>query len=276
MKTLHFCSGLPRSGSTVLMNILQQNPEIFTTTTDPLPFILHKKILVRSRYNEQTQAMDQYQANAAYRGLVRGGAQGWYEGLTKKSTVISKGRNWGDLHHLFPESKILVVVRDLRDIVESFDRVNTKLDTLSSLSNSDILYNSMPTEQKFSYYFDEDSSLKVALSAEVKKYMHLFSDNRHKIKFVRYEDFIKDPIQMLHNIYDFLDLEYYEHDLNNIQQSAMFEHDGAYFSEKTDHKTHPKLFEWKEPTRILGDEFHKNVIERNLWFYQGFYPEVLL
>jgi hypothetical protein len=28
MNKLHFCGGLPRSGSTVLMNILQQNPKI--------------------------------------------------------------------------------------------------------------------------------------------------------------------------------------------------------------------------------------------------------
>ena len=32
MKTIHFCGGLPRSGSTILMNILQQNPRIFTTS----------------------------------------------------------------------------------------------------------------------------------------------------------------------------------------------------------------------------------------------------
>jgi sulfotransferase len=275
MKKIHFCTGLPRAGSTVLMNILQQNPELYTTATDPLPFILHKKILVRSRYNEQTQAMDQYQANAAYRGLIRGAAEGWYQGLTDKPNVISKCRGWANLHHLFPESKALVLVRDLRDVAESFDKVNRKLDTLCSLSESDVPYNSMPTEQKFSFYFHEQSSVKEAMIGEVKKFMLLFQDNRSKIKFIRYEDLLKDPIQMLHNIYDFLGMEYYKHDLNNIQQSEMIEHDNAYFAEKTDHKTHPKMLPWNEPIRTLGDEFHDNVIKEHLWFYKSFYPEVL-
>jgi sulfotransferase len=273
MKTLHFCSGLPRSGSTVLMNILQQNPEIFTTSTDPLPFILHKKILVRSRYNEQIQAMNQYQANNAYRGLIQGGAQGWYSELTDKPVVISKGRNWGTLHHIFPDSKILVIVRDLRDVIESFDKLNKKLDTFCTLGQDDIPYNSMPEAQKYSYYFNFENSMKDALDAEIKKYTLLFNTN--KIKFIRYEDLLKDPIQMLHNIYDFLGMEYYKHDLNNIQQSELFEHDNAYFAEKTDHKVELKLKTWSDPVRGLSDEFHDNVVKNNLWFYNSFYPEVL-
>ena len=35
-KTLHFLSGLPRSGSTVLAAILNQNPEVQVSTTSGL------------------------------------------------------------------------------------------------------------------------------------------------------------------------------------------------------------------------------------------------
>ncbi len=72
MKQLHFCSGLPRTGSTVLMNILQQNPNIFTTTTDPFPEILDSNILQKSRTKEKFQAMSAKQADEAmYGSLVR-------------------------------------------------------------------------------------------------------------------------------------------------------------------------------------------------------------
>jgi hypothetical protein len=219
--------------------------------------------------------MDQYQADAAYYGLIRGGAKGWYEGLTDKPTVISKGRNWGDLHNMFPESKIFVLVRDLRDVVESFDRVNSKFFALSTLGEGDIPYNSMPEEQKFSYHFEFDNALKEALYREVRKYMLLFPQNRSKIKFIRYEDLLKEPKQSLENIYSFLEMDYFDHDLNNIQQSEMFEHDNAYFTEKTDHKTKPQLFSWKEPVRMLSEEFHRNVVKNHVWFYESFYPEVL-
>ncbi len=35
-KTIHFVSGLPRAGSTLLMNVLAQNPRIHSTATSGL------------------------------------------------------------------------------------------------------------------------------------------------------------------------------------------------------------------------------------------------
>ena len=80
---------------------------------------------------------------------------------------------------------------------------------------------------------------------------------------------------MLKRIYEFLGLESFQHDLNNIQQSHMFEHDNAYFREKTDHHTKPSLLPWKEPTRKLSDNFHNKVVKENEWFYRSFYPDVI-
>ena len=65
MNTFHMCGGLPRSGSTLLMNILQQNPGIFTTGTCALSEILQEKILIKSRYSETFQAMSSEQADKA-------------------------------------------------------------------------------------------------------------------------------------------------------------------------------------------------------------------
>ncbi len=96
-----------------------------------------------------------------------------------------------------------------------------------------------------------------------------------RIKFVRYEDFLKDPIYMLSRIYDFLEFDMYMHDLNNIDQSEMFEHDNAYFREKTDHVVQPQMIPWSEPKRVLSDDFHKKVIDNHMWFYRAFYPEVI-
>jgi hypothetical protein len=80
---------------------------------------------------------------------------------------------------------------------------------------------------------------------------------------------------MLKRIYEFLGLPFYKHNLNNIEQSAMFEHDNAYFREKTDHRTQPKLTAWGDPVRVLSAKFHQQVVNNNSWFYKAFYPEVL-
>lgn len=275
MKRLNFCGGLPRTGSTVLMNLLQQNPEVFTTATDVFPQILSEQILIKSRYSESFQAMSCEQADDAVYGMAMGATRGWYEGITDKPTVISKSRHWSGLHHLFPNAKILVTVRDLRDIVESFDRVNDKIKALHTFGDDHTLYGSMSETEKYAYHFQETNSFSATLRHEIPKYVDLFQQDPSRVKFVRYEDLLRDPNYMLKRIYDFLGLQSFDHDLNNIQQSHMFEHDNAYFREKTDHHTKPTLMPWKEPTRKLSEGFHKRVVEENPWFYRSFYPDVV-
>lgn len=275
MKQLNLCGGLPRTGSTVLMNILQQNPEVFTTATDAFPQILNEQLLIKSRYSEAFQAMSCEQADNAVYGMVHGATRGWYEGLTQKPIIISKSRNWSGLHHLFSNSKILVTVRDLRDIVESFDRVNNKIRALHTFANDHTLYGSMSEDEKFNYHFKEMNAFSSTLRHEIPKYIDLFKRDSSRVKFIRYEDLLRDPKYMLSRIYDFLDLENFSHDLENIQQSTMFEHDNAYFRERTDHITKPQMVKWKQPCRILSNNFHEKVINENMWFYKSFYPDVI-
>lgn len=274
MKQLNFCTGLPRTGSTVLMNILQQHPEIFTTSTDPFPRIVHKGLLVDSRYSEPFQAMSTKQADDAVYGMIMGATQGWYEGLTKKATVISKSRNWAGLHHLYPSSQIIVTVRDLRDIAESFERINEGIKALHSYADDLKMYASMTEPQKYHYHFNSGTALGGSFD-ELRTFMDIFQRNENKVKFVRYEDFIRAPALVLEKITKFLNCGKYEYDLNNIEQNAVFEHDNAYFREKTSHRTETKFKPWSEPKRTLSPDFHNSVVENHKWYYEAFYPEII-
>ena len=275
MKKLHFCGGLPRSGSTVLMNILQQNPRIFTTGTCALPEILHTHILVKSRFRESFQAMSIDQADRAVYGLIRGATRGWFEALTNKPVVISKNRMWSELFHLYDDSKYIVTVRDLRDIVESFEKVNSKTLALHSFGDRNIFTPAMHKHEKYRHYFDESNSLSVPLSTEVPRMMEIFSKKKNNVLFIRYEDFTKEPIYILRKVYNFLEEDWFEHNLNNIPQSELFEHDHAYFRERTDHVTKSKFVYYTDPVRTLSESFHERVLKENNWFYKSFYPEVL-
>lgn len=275
MKQLNICTGLPRTGSTVLMNILQQNPNIFTTATDPLPYIIHDKLLIGTRYSEAFQAMSAEQADKAVYGMVMGAVGGWYDGLTNKDTVISKSRNWSFIQHLFPSSKIIVTVRDLRDIVESFDRINNNIKSLHTYGEDKKLYPSFTETQKYNYHFKTPNAFSGALLEELPFFMDLFQSTENKIKFIRYEDFLKNPNKVLESLYAFLEEKPYQHDLNDIKQSELHEHDNAYFREKTSHRTQTKFVPWQEPVRELSNEFQQNVINEFKWYYEAFYPEIL-
>lgn len=276
MKKLHFCGGLPRSGSTVLMNILQQNPRIFTTGTCALPEILHTHILVKSRFRESFQAMSIDQADRAVYGLIHGATRGWFEGLTNKPVVISKNRMWSELFHLYDDSKYIITVRDLRDIVESFEKINSKTLALHSFGDRNIFTPAMHKHEKYRHYFDESNSLSIPLSTEVPRMMEVFEKKKNNVLFIRYEDFTKEPNYILRKLYNFLEEDWFEHDLNNIQQSKLFEHDHAYFRERTDHVTKSEFIYYKDSTRTLPESFHEKVVKENIWFYRSFYPEVLV
>jgi len=90
--------------------------------------------------------------------------------------------------------------------------------------------------------------------------------------FLRYEDFTKEPYQMLQKIYKFLDEPYFEHDLDNISQNENYEHDNVYYAEKTSHVTKKKFRLYQEPIRKFPDWFHEGVVRENEWYYNAFYP----
>lgn len=272
MNHLHFCGGLPRSGSTVLMNILQQNPNIFTTGTCALTDIISNHILIKSRYRESFQAMSIEQADRAMYGLVHGASRGWFEALTDRPTVISKNRNWSSIFHLYPESRYIVMVRDLRDIVESFERISSKTRALHAYGDANVLLPAMHIHEKYRHYFTEANSLSVSLTTEIPRLMEQFRQDRSRVMFIRYEDFTREPVYILRKLYRFLDLPWYDHDLNDIPQSAMYEHDHAYFRERTDHVTDSKFLYYQKPVRTLSSELHQRIINENRWFYDGFYP----
>lgn len=272
MKQINMCTGLPRSGSTVLMNILQQNPKVFTTSTCALPDLIHQHILIKSRFRESFQAMDPVQADNAMYHLIQGAAQGWFKGLTNKPIVISKSRSWSNLTHLFEDSKIIVTVRDLRDVVESFERLQRNTKSLHTFGDNNTLVSAMTDYEKYNYYFNTSNSLTIPLQTELPRMMELFKKDRSRVLFVRYEDFTRDPNKILSQIHRLLGLDNFYYDLDNIEQSEMFEHDHAYFRERTSHRTNPSFQYYTSCVRTLPDWFQERILKEYRWFYEGFYP----
>jgi hypothetical protein len=131
----------------------------------------------------------------------------------------------------------------------------------------------MSEDEKYSYHFNTSNAFSGALYQDVPRLMNLWQNGHsHRIKFVRYEDLVLNPHQILSDIYQFLELPLFEHDLYNIEQSRLYEHDHAYFREKTSHVVQSKIIEWQQPTRNLSIKFHEKVMNEHRWFYDGFYP----
>lgn len=278
MKTLNFCIGLPRSGSTLLMNILQQNPLIYTTGTCPMPYMLEAANIQANSISEFV-AMDQNIVSTGLKEFLRFGFEGWYQSLTDKPLVISKSRAW-DMHlnslfAIYDNPKFIVCLRDIRDIICSLEKLLFK-NTHTLIGSSQDPLHLMPLDKRIEIYCT-DAGANLGRPLQILQ-NHIFEwmQKRPSNFFIfRWEDFNLDPVKSLKLIYKWLELPEYEHDLNNIEQSKQYEHDHVYKS-LVDHKTRPKLEHLQSNWPNMLSEQQSEMILNNLhWYYEKYYPDVL-
>jgi hypothetical protein len=257
------------------MNILQQNPMIFTSATCPTPYLVDA-VKEKADSVSEFHAMDQDVLTESLAGYIKGGNNSWFESLTDKPVAISKSRYWHGhlnmLFHIYKNPKFILNLRDLRNIIGSYEKLLHKYPQWTVGTKEDP-FHMMPFDRRLEVYFGDTS-----LGRPLASLRHIFEwmQRRPECFFVfRFEDFNEKPTECLKSLYEFLQLPYFEHDLNNIQQSEQYEHDTVYRAMVT-HKTESTL-KYLEPSwpKIMTSEQSARVVEHNTWFYKIFYPEVL-
>ena len=124
-KKIHFVSGLPRSCSTLLCNLLAQNPKVHATPSSALHEIGYSARQVFQ--TEEAKAVDMKNIlEPMYLDYVKAGCENAFNSITDRPVVVDTSRSWiGHLDQLFkiwPHAKILVPVRDVRGIVSSMEK----------------------------------------------------------------------------------------------------------------------------------------------------------
>lgn len=276
MKSIHYCIGLPRSGSTLLMNILQQNPLIFSSSTCPTPYLLDSCKDTASSISEFI-AMKQDVLNDCLINFFKHGNEGWFSSLTEKPIVISKNRAWDTsinfLFRTYENPKFILCLRDLRDIICSFEKLAIKFPVWNIGSKEDPVH-TMSFDKRMEIYCTDTGA---NLGRPLHFLPHVFEwiqKRPNNFFLFRFEDFNRNPEKILKHIYNFLELPLYDHDLNNINQSDQYEHDTVYRTLVT-HKTE-KQFKKIEPSwpSMMSEDQSDSVIFNNKWYYQTFYPEI--
>ena len=268
VEKVFFNSSLPRSGSTLLQNVLMQNPKIYSTpTSGVIEFLLNARTLYSS--GDAFKAQDPKDMEKGFKGFCKSGLYGFFESITDRPYVIDKSRAWiGNYRFadfIEPNPKIIVMVRDLRAVFASMEknyRKNPHKDP--QIVNGAELKN-MTTDTRLVHF---SVSPPVGPSLEwLKDAIQQGYDKN--ILFVRYEDFTRNPDAEIRRIYNYLGIEYWEHDYQNVEQLT-YENDVIHgiFG---DHKIKPKI----EPivddyTEILGFR-NCDIIKQNYpWFFQRF------
>lgn len=219
MNKLLFQSSLPRSGSTLLQNILAQNPDFYATPTSPLADYV---AVMREVYtnNPNVNAQDEEQMKSAFKHLCKKGMEGYFEALTDKKYIIDKSRMWMPNFDFLTfvmdkEPKMICTVRDLRDVFASNEKNFRKNPHKSRAAFGMGEANTLPKRidvwaASTNFTGNAIDSLNDALRIGLED----------KILFVKYENLCLYPEKTMNRVYNYLDIPTYNHDFNHVPQAT--------------------------------------------------------
>ena len=268
MDKLFFQSSMPRSGSTLLQNILAQNPDIYATPTSGVLELVYG---ARANYTSSLEfkAQDSKLMQKGFLEFCNKGIKGFYEGITDKKYVVDKSRGWG-IHYDFlnsfsPSPKIICMVRNLKDVFASMEK-NFRKNPEKHNPMVDWSTMSGTTIPKRVDVWAQ--GVPVGMALERLQEIFRLGNDKH-ILFVRFEDLCLYPENTLKEIYDYLDIPHFEHDFDNIEQVT--KEDDEVYGDFGDHNIRQKLEVVPSKAKdILGKEVVNWIYNNYAWYNEAF------
>jgi sulfotransferase len=217
-KKLYFICGLPRAGATLLSNILAQNPRFHVTSP---PGILDIMFMVRRQWNQVVEFKATPNENGKLR-VLRGIAESFYSaGGVTQPVIFDKSRAWLGMiemaETLFQtEARILVPVRDIRDILASLEKLWRSNQHMRQITEGAARGPAWETVGgRCALWLQGDQPVGLCYNRIKDAITRGYSDRLH---FVDYNQVTQRPGEILEGIYEFLGEDSFHHDFNNISQ----------------------------------------------------------
>ena len=208
---LHFISGLPRSGSSLLAAILQQNPCIHAHIQSPIGQCITDIHHAMSGANEAHWFIDDDQRLRILRGVFAA----YYAEFPE--IVFDSNRRWcanmGLALAMFPDAWVLCCVRSPIAIIDSLERLLWAHPvTLSTLIGLDTNTNVFDRVKRF---MDPMGLVGYAWRSVQEAY---YGPHRDRLLMINYDDLARFPGKLLSEIHDKLQLPPFEYHFDAIEQ----------------------------------------------------------
>lgn len=247
---IHFISGLPRSGSTLLAGILLQNPRFHAGITSPVGSMYRALEETMSRRNEAAIFISDRQRESILKGIF----SSYYAPHTQKEVIFDTNRIWCTklpaLSRLFPQSRVICCVRSVGWIVDSIERlVRSNPFELSGLFGFDA---SNTVYTRVNIMAKSTGLVGYALDALREAY---FGSDSNRLMLLEYEDLCRNPEASIAKLYQFIGEPLFQHDFDNVEYEA--DDFDMQLGAKGLHNIRRKV-EWIERETILPpDLFHR-------------------
>jgi len=208
---IHFISGLPRSGSTLLSALLRQNPRFHAGMTSPVGSLFSAMLREVSQGNETAVFIDNTQRAA----LLRTVFDTYYADLHPTHVVFDTNRLWTTklptLVSLFPECKVVCCVRHVSWIMDSIERLIRR----NHLELSKI-FNFEAGGSVYSRVDGLGGATGMVGFAWNGLREAIYGEHADRLLLVTYETLTLDPLRALGAIYDFIGEPHFQHDPENV------------------------------------------------------------
>jgi sulfotransferase len=262
-------AGLPRSGSTLLCQLLAEHPEIQCEGhSSPLCNAL---LMTRRTISDDQFFLSQLdvQFDATYghlKSAMQGFLHGWYAD-SNKPMVVDKNRAW--LHcmefllQLDPQAKLLVPIRELGQVYGSIEAQHQKtilIDFIDHLADFDRF-------GRADQLFAKDKAIGAPLSS-IQAVQDFPQGVKDRIFFVRFEDLMARPAETMAGVYQWLGVQ--PHKINPKRLTVRPHESDSHFRHKYLHRQQPHIAPPKVhdiPPRV------QELIQKACgWYYEWFYP----
>jgi sulfotransferase len=267
-KTYYFMAGLPRSGSTLISTILNQNPKFYSGPSSPV--VPTMVAIEQSLSNDELYHA--YPKPEQAREII-GSVLSTYYSDRQESIIFDKNRSWTSRIEYIKgyfgiEPKIICPVRDTSEILTSFIslirrnpfEVNGRVNFIDEM----LIKMNIPLTDDNRCEFLASSQGILGQSVESIREA-LMRGNEKSIHFVEYNDLVSNPQETIEKIYDFLGEEYYTHSFDGLGNNNK-ENDARAYGLVDIHEVRDTIEKTSNnPEDILSDNILKKCENTEFW-----------
>jgi len=253
---LHFISGLPRSGSTLLAGILRQNPRFHAAMSSPVAGLINGALEQMGAGGEFYTFFDEQKRKTICKALF----QAYYEAI-EQPVIFDTNRHWtARLHQLvelFDDFKVICCVRNPAWIMDSFEVIYRKnpfdYSRMFNAGSRQTVYSRCET------LINAGGPVGSAWTALKEAYYGEYSD---RLLLVDYDILTQHPAKTMELIYQFIEEPAFTHDFNAVE----YEH--SEFDEKIGVKglhSVRKQVEFKPRRSILPPDLFAKYQDMDFW-----------
>lgn len=215
--------GLPRSGSTLLTTILNQNPKIHASHHTELLTAMFEQVQRSNNYEPYRLGLH----TENYFDLVRQMPEAFYS-RRQEEIIIDNNRKWGApfslaiASYFTTQPKFLILIRPIIEVLASFvtlARKNPNNYIDRAMEAEDFLpRHYLPIDDaRCEWLLRPNSQIDVSLLAISTLQQ---SQNKDQTHFIPYEQLVNDSQMCLQEIYAFLEMEPFDHQFANLDNYA--------------------------------------------------------